>query len=98
MTQIPDEDAFKYRPPATATIPKPDGYRKMPDEDFALFNTIGKLGNNTGEMCKLVIERDDASLTPEQRSERKRWAHIARTQLQQGFMALKRAVALPENF
>ena len=100
-----DDDKFKYVPkedPAVQSDPKaipvPSGYRKMSPEEFALFDTIGQLGNNAGQMVALVLARDNAHLSAKQKGERARWAAIARTDLQKGFMALKRAVFLPENF
>lgn len=85
---------------ARPQIPLPSGYRVMPAEDQKLFDAITEIGNKTGEYCNAVSNStgDGCDLKPSQIQERARWAAIARTQLQQGFMALKRAVALPSNF
>lgn len=79
-------------PNEPSLIPKPDGYRKMSDEELALFNEITEHANKTGELVNRVMEI--ARVSPESM----RFASIGKTKLQLGYMALKRAVALPANF
>lgn len=73
------------------------GYRVLNDEEVALINAIKALGVEvqsfigTMEVLNHVEAGQEQPLDP-------RWIGIARTQLQQGFMALTRAVAKPQGF
>lgn len=58
--------------------------------EVALINNITAVGNDVGD---LVAAMEGADTGFDQR-----WVAIAKTQLQQGFMALTRAVAKPESF
>jgi hypothetical protein len=55
----------------------------------AYINELKQLAVLVGEKVDEVYNREDSD---------KRWASIARTDLQTGFMALIRAVAKPETF
>ena len=75
----------------TFTQPKITGYRQLTEAEVDLMNQIKALGNEVGELVELIAHLphiDDSA----------RWASIAKTQLQQGFMALTRAVARPTSF
>jgi len=65
------------------------GYRDLTESEISLINEIKMEANRIGELVDKVIKLDDID---------KRWASIARTELQQGVMALIRAVANPETF
>jgi len=65
------------------------GYRELSDGEVALINEIKAVGARVGELVKDIDSRTSVD---------HRWAAIAKTQLQEGFMALTRAVAQPTNF
>lgn len=65
------------------------GYRDLSDEEITLINQLKTLAEVVGEKVEEINNRPDSD---------KRWAAIARTDLQTGFMALIRAVAKPETF
>lgn len=65
------------------------GYRDLSPDEVAYINAIKSLAEVVGEKVEEVYLREDSD---------KRWASIARTDLQTGFMALIRAVAKPETF
>ncbi len=65
------------------------GYRDLSVEEVATINQIKALAQVVGERVDEIFLREDSD---------KRWASIARTDLQTGFMALIRAVAKPETF
>ena len=69
------------------------GYRDLSAAELQLINRIKTEGLEVMELVDAVRAMDDGSTT-----ERGRWMNIARTQVQQGFMALTRAVALPGGF
>lgn len=74
------------------------GYRNLTQAEVNKINEIKALADQVG---KLVLSMDgpcqgigdEGMYVPDQR-----WLNIARTQLQQGFMALTRSVAQPESF
>lgn len=68
------------------------GYRTLSDDETALVNEI----KAHAEQTKVLIERVMA--TANLPADSARWASIARTHLQQGFMALVRAVTRPSTF
>ena len=86
------------------------GYRKLSEEEIAFMNAVKQHAEETDLLLKNLQvfngQRFGSSpLRPvmtaeaaEQLSESRRWAALAKTQLQQGFMALNRAVALPTTF
>lgn len=75
------------------------GYRDLPQADIDLINRIKEHGETTRQLLAEVMDRENinvpATLPP---AEDRRWAHIAKTHFQQGYMALTRAVTLPTHF
>lgn len=65
------------------------GYRQLTDEEISTINELKTLAEQVGYEVERIFNREGAD---------KRWAAIARTDLQTGFMALIRAVAQPETF
>jgi len=65
------------------------GYRTLTNEEVGLINLI----KSEGEVISLLVDRIKALPDVDQR-----WVSIGVTQLQQGFMALTRAVAKPTTF
>lgn len=86
------------------------GYRKLSEEEIAFMNAVKQHAEETrvllsnlhvfnnerfvSSALRPVLTADAAA----QLAESNRWAALAKTQLQQGFMALNRAVALPTTF
>jgi hypothetical protein len=75
------------------------GYRDLSQGEGELINTI----KEQAELTRALVERvrevaraTDQELAAE--TEPLRWLNIARTHLQQGYMALTRAVAKPTTF
>ena len=64
------------------------GYRELTDEEIALVNRAKEVGESVGAFLNKLQERD---LDP-------RWLSIAKTHMQQGFMALVRSITKPETF
>jgi hypothetical protein len=82
-------------------MPEIAGYRVLPEEDVALINRIKAHANETAalwEEVRLHVTRSKHVPGSVPDSEPARWAAIARTDLQQGYMALTRAVAQPAGF
>lgn len=65
------------------------GYRELSQAEIDLMNEIKTLAAHVG----LVVEKLQAAEPLDQR-----WVAIGKTHLQQGFMALTRAVAKPDFF
>lgn len=65
------------------------GYRQLSADEQALINAVKQSGNALGELLE-TMERGPAY--------DKRWVSIAKTHLQQGMMAMVRAIARPEGF
>lgn len=77
------------------------GYRSLPPEDVDLINRIKAHANETymlWEEVRLHVTRSKHVPGSIPDSEPARWAAIARTDLQQGYMALVRSVAQPAGF
>ena len=80
------------------------GYRELSVEDVALINEIKSQGEILGLLVMRVRDRINVQQMPDgepvrvAESEAMRWQSIAKTQLQQGLMALTRAVAQPGFF
>lgn len=66
------------------------GYRELSKEEIASMNLVKEHAAKTGELIDALEAKGD-DCDP-------RWLSIARTQLQQGFMALTRSIARPEFF
>lgn len=65
------------------------GYRELTEDEIALMNEVKAKAAETGALIDRL--KYVQSVDP-------RWTAIASTQLQQGFMALTRAIAKPEFF
>lgn len=63
------------------------GYRELSQEEIDTMNNIKEMGAAVGDFIDAMPEGVDG-----------RWVSIAKTHLQQGFMALTRAVAQPDFF
>ncbi len=65
------------------------GYRDLSDAEIDLMNKLKDVAIETGKWVDIVLDDPNTD---------KRWANIAKTDLQKGFMSLIRAVAQPETF
>jgi len=65
------------------------GYRELDERDIAIINAIKAKAQEVGALVEHVKHTHGSDI---------RWASIAQTELQQGFMALIRAVAKPATF
>jgi hypothetical protein len=86
--------------------PKITGYRNLPEQDVALINQIKHM---EGEVlllaaqvrARIASQQGEAATVVEaerlRRAEPERWAALARTDFQTGFMKLVRAVAQPDQ-
>jgi len=78
------------------------GYRDLSQEEIDLMNEIKTKGVELGELVAKVeavnAAASEAGDTAPYDSEAYRWCSISKTHLQQGLMALTRAVAKPELF
>lgn len=76
------------------------GYRQLTLEEIAVVNEIKALGEKAGELVSNLSRKDwyDERKLPTKEVIDQRWVLIGRTHLQEGFMALVRAVTKPTNF
>lgn len=87
------------------------GYRDLSQDEIDLMNEIKSKGAEVGALiqrleamqkkeCEFSGSNDDPDFVQRVESvlEARRWTAIAKTQLQQGLMALTRAVARPTTF
>lgn len=65
------------------------GYRDLTQEEIDLMNMVKGLAAKAGAELEIVNAAPDTD---------KRWVAIARTHLQEGFMALVRSIAKPTSF
>ena len=65
------------------------GYRDLSQDEIESMNNIKNMGCHVEILINQINEQPDID---------GRWVGIARTHLQQGFMALTRAVAKPDSF
>lgn len=65
------------------------GYRDLSELEIDLMNQVKELGKDMGNLVELL----QCESTLDQR-----WISIGKTQLQQGLMALTRAIAQPTTF
>ena len=76
------------------------GYRELNQDEIDLMNEIKARGQELSELVAKVEDRVDTDNrehgSPD--AESKRWIGIGQDHLQQGLMALTRAVARPEFF
>ena len=78
------------------------GYRDLSPESIQLMNDIKILAEQLGEKIALM-DRMPNPVPPDHPTQPlitvdKRWLNIGRTQVQQGFMAITRAIAQPTTF
>lgn len=64
-------------------------HRQLSEAELAMMEALTNLGNQVGHYLEGLAQNPDVD---------PRWLSIARTELQQGFMAVKRAVAKPTAF
>ncbi|MBI6154270.1 hypothetical protein JEP92_19615 [Serratia surfactantfaciens] len=64
-------------------------HRQLSEAELAVMEELTALGNQVGYYLEGLAKNPDVD---------PRWLSIARTELQQGFMAVKRAVAKPAAF
>lgn len=64
------------------------GYRELTQEDVERINEIKDMETAVGSFWKVLTSEDPCD---------KRWAAIARTHFEEGFSALVRSIAQPEN-
>lgn len=67
------------------------GYRELSQEEIDTMNVIKVKAEEIGKLIEWLENDVDSGVDP-------RWIAIGRTNLQQGFMALTRAVAQPRFF
>jgi hypothetical protein len=67
------------------------GYRELSEDEIARMNEIKEFGGQLGALIQHLEIQGSAVADP-------RWVAIGKTHLQQGLMALTRAVAKPEFF
>jgi hypothetical protein len=65
------------------------GYRDLTLEEIELINAVKETAENVRRVVDIVCDVPGID---------KRWASIARTDLQTGFMALVRSIAKPDTF
>lgn len=65
------------------------GYRELSQDDIDAMNSVKEVGIALGTLIAAMEEHTDYD---------RRWLAIGKTQLQQGLMALTRAVAKPDFF
>ncbi len=65
------------------------GYRELTQDEIDLMNMVKGLAAKAGAELEIVNNNSDTD---------KRWVAIARTHLQEGFMALTRSIAKPTTF
>lgn len=80
------------------------GYRDLSEDELAVFNRIkahaAEIGRLVDDVAALPTATGSSTVDPPAGTPMvdPRWCAIARTHLQQGFMALGRSVARPESF
>jgi hypothetical protein len=80
-------DIAAERMPLPKALTETDDFKQRYDKAF---NSIKDLATEVGKTCD-ALEMDIPAID-------KRWLAIARTNLQQGFMAMVRSIAKPETF
>jgi len=75
------------------------GYRDLSQAEIDLMNKIKTKAAEVGELCEELRAASAPPNAPIAQGEIDgRWVAIGKTHLQEGFMALTRAVAQPTNF
>lgn len=80
--------------------PKITGYRRLSEAEAALMNEIKAKGEELSELVD-KLQANETKINEEHGTgdyEPRRWISIGQTHLQQGLMALTRAVAKPTSF
>lgn len=67
------------------------GMRNLSEAEIKAMNDIAEAGNHLGDLISQIELFDVINCD-------QRWLAIGRTNLQQGIMAIKRAIGQPENF
>ena len=70
------------------------GYRTLSNAELEMINDLKELGEQIGSYVESLEDPQTVGLPNVDR----RWVAIGKTHLQQGMMALTRAVARPESF
>lgn len=65
------------------------GYRDLAQNEIDLANRVKEMEMQVGRLWEEVVNTEGVD---------PRWAHIARTDIQTGFMALVRSIFKPESF
>ena len=65
------------------------GYRDLSQAEIALMNEAKSVAETVGDLVRRIRSASDVDM---------RWAAIAETDLQKGFMALIRSIARPTSF
>lgn len=65
------------------------GYRDLSEAEIAAMNKVKAMASQVGELIEELMQTEGLD---------KRWVAIAKTDLQQGFMAAVRAIAQPTTF
>jgi len=68
------------------------GYRELDEREIELVNLVKALGGNIEQLVEQLTSDSDGIGIDQ------RWVSIGRTHLQEGLMALARAVARPTSF
>jgi len=77
------------------------GYRALSTDEVSLINEIKAKGDSLGVLIQLLRNynrNEDGGVISRRNELDSRWISIGETHLQQGLMALVRAVAQPTNF
>ena len=74
------------------------GYRELSQEEIDLVNAIKQKAEEVGALVAKLSEPSQLAEFPDDVNPDMRWVSIAKTHLQQGFMALVRAVTKPDFF
>lgn len=90
-------------PPREEMKPKITGYRNLSDAEISLINRVKAKAGEVGELVAEIQKGAIAWLGPDGPPQGDitidpRWLAIGRTDLQQGFMSVIRAIARPEGF
>lgn len=74
------------------------GYRDLSQEEIDLMNEVKEKGAELEALIAKIEQTVPVRGSEDQSGADGRWVSIARTQLQQGIMALVRSVAKPDSF
>ena len=74
------------------------GYRELSQEEIDLMNEVKEKAQEVGELVEKVMSMQSEDESASWPTNDGRWASIAKTDLQKGFMALTRSIAKPDFF